>query len=180
MLRRLVIFFLTISLGAWSTGEPAETQADQTTEQQLNNDLTTTEQTTELSNQSNMPSAEDIAESDYYDNLSLLAELVQAEAGNQDEKGKRLVADVVLNRVESDRFPDSIPEVIYQDKQFSTVLDGALMDAGWHMDQSDYDAVWAEATAEHRLDENILFFTAGKYNAYCTPMYKYGDHYFGK
>ncbi|MFA6664344.1 MAG: cell wall hydrolase [Lachnospiraceae bacterium] len=127
-----------------------------------------------------MPSAEDIAETEYYDDLSLLAELVQAEAGNQDENGKRLVADVVLNRVASDRFPNSIPEVIYQDKQFSTVLDGALMDAGWHMDQSDYDAVWTEATAGQRLDSQVLFFTAGEYNPYCEPMYRYGDHYFGK
>lgn len=171
MLRKLVIFFLIISLGAWSAGEPTETAS-------ANNQ--TTEQTTQSSDQDDMPSAEDIAETEYYDDLSLLAELVQAEAGNQDENGKRLVADVVLNRVASDRFPNSIPEVIYQDKQFSTVLDGALLDAGWHMDQSDYDAVWTEATAGQRLDSQVLFFTAGEYNPYCEPMYKYGDHYFGK
>lgn len=39
--------------------------------------------------------------------MAMLAQLVQAEAGNQDLTGKRLVADVVLNRVDSERFPVS-------------------------------------------------------------------------
>lgn len=60
------------------------------------------------------------------DSLELLAQLVEAEAGNQDAIGKRLVVDVVLNRVDSDAFPDTIEEVIFQPYQFSCVLDG-----GW-------------------------------------------------
>lgn len=37
-----------------------------------------------------------------------LAQLVEAEAGTQGFYGKQLVADVVLNRVDSDIFPDTI------------------------------------------------------------------------
>ena len=126
------------------------------------------------------PTEEDIAEEEYYDSLSLLAELVHAEAGNQDLKGKRLVADVVLNRVDSDRFPNTIEDVIYQDHQFTTVLKGTIYDAGWDMTDEDYQAVMLEVNSGKRLDSEILFFTAGRYNKYCIPMYKYGDHYFGK
>lgn len=44
--------------------------------------------------------AAEISEEIYYDSLEYLACLVEAEAGNQDELGKRLVVDVVLNRVD--------------------------------------------------------------------------------
>lgn len=117
---------------------------------------------------------------DYMGELELLANLVEAESGNQDLKGKRLVADVVLNRVESDRFPNTITEVIYQDYQFSTVLDGALERASWHISDESFEAVRLEALeSEERLDEDILFFTYGEYNKHCEPAYQYGSHYFG-
>ncbi len=64
------------------------------------------------------------------DSLELLAQLVEAEAGNQDKVGKRLVVDVVLNRVDSDTFPDTIEEVIFQPYQFSCVLDGGAGESG--------------------------------------------------
>ena len=43
-----------------------------------------------------------------------------------DEKGKILVANVIMNRVRDDEFPDSITEVVYQKNQFSPVLDGSI------------------------------------------------------
>lgn len=42
----------------------------------------------------------DIEEEEYWDGLELLAICVEAEAGNQGLQGKRLVADVILNRAE--------------------------------------------------------------------------------
>ena len=50
----------------------------------------------------------------YYDSLELLALCVEAEAGDQGLYGKKLVADVVLNRVDSPDFPDNITDVILQ------------------------------------------------------------------
>ena len=121
-----------------------------------------------------------IEQEEWLGECELLAALVEAEAGNQDLTGKRLVADVVLNRMESDRFPNTITEVIYQDNQFSTVLDGALDKAQFNISDESFEAVRLEALeCEERLDEEILFFTAGGYNQYCTPGYKYMDHYFG-
>lgn len=121
---------------------------------------------------------EDIKEMDYWGELELLAAVVEAEAGNQDMIDKRLVVDVVLNRVDSPLFPDTITEVLEQPGQFTTMWNGAVEDAGYHMQQDDYDAVMMEVTGK-RLDYDIYFFTAGEYNASCKPAYIHGDHYFG-
>ena len=121
---------------------------------------------------------EDIKEMDYWGELELLAAVVEAEAGNQDMIGKRLVVDVVLNRVDSPLFPDTITEVLEQPGQFTTMWNGAVEDAGWHMQEDDYTAVMTEVTGK-RLDYDIYFFTAGEYNASCKPAYIHGDHYFG-
>ena len=62
------------------------------------------------------------SESDY----NVLLRIVQAEAGVCDEKGKILVANVVLNRVKSQEFPDSVRSVVYEPSQFSPVSDGSI------------------------------------------------------
>ena len=121
---------------------------------------------------------EDIKEMDYWGELELLAAVVEAEAGNQDMIGKRLVVDVVLNRVDSPLFPDTITEVLEQPGQFTTMWNGAVEDAGWHMQEDDYTAVMMEVTGV-RLDYDIYYFTAGEYNASCKPAYIHGDHFFG-
>ena len=122
-------------------------------------------------------SEEDIAEEEYWDQLELLALVVEAEAGNQDLTGKRLVVDVILNRVDSPYFPDTIEGVITDEGQFSSYANGAVDEAGWHMQQSDYDAVIAEIYGD-RLDEDIYFFTAGGYNPSGSDAYQHGDHFF--
>ena len=121
---------------------------------------------------------EDIKEMDYWGELELLAAVVEAEAGNQDMIGKRLVVDVVLNRVDSPLFPDTITEVLEQPGQFTTMWNGAVEDAGYHMQQDDYDAVMMEVTGK-RLDYDTYSFPAGKHNPSCKPAYIHGDHCFG-
>ena len=120
---------------------------------------------------------EQIAEEEHQSDLELLACLVYAEAGIEDLHGKRLVVDVVLNRVDSPDYPDNIRDVIFEKNQFSTVTDGALERAYREVTQECYDAVALEL--EERTDSSILFFTAGGYNASCVPAYVYGHHYFG-
>ena len=55
----------------------------------------------------------------------LLACVIDWEAGSEPYEGKLAVANVVLNRVRSSKFPSSISGVIYQNSQFSGVSDGA-------------------------------------------------------
>ena len=68
----------------------------------------------------------EVSEEDYV----ALLRLVEAEASGEDIKGKLLVANVVLNRVKSGVFPDTIKEVIYQRQngraQFSPVATGKI------------------------------------------------------
>ncbi len=119
----------------------------------------------------------ELAEEIYQDDLGLLACTVWAEAGNQDLRGKELVVDVVLNRVDSPEYPNTIREVIFDKSQFSTVTDGGLDKAYYNVTQDCYTAVANELSS--RNDSKALFFCAGGYGC-GTPMYKYGDHYFSR
>lgn len=59
-------------------------------------------------------------------NLYLLARLVHGEARGEPYKGKVAVAAVVLNRVRSASFPNTIAGVIYQSGAFDAVSDGQI------------------------------------------------------
>lgn len=59
-------------------------------------------------------------------NLYLLARLVYGEARGEPYKGQVAVAAVVLNRLKSSKFPNSVSGVIYQSGAFSVVSDGQI------------------------------------------------------
>jgi spore germination cell wall hydrolase CwlJ-like protein len=56
----------------------------------------------------------------------LLARLVRAEAQSEPYNGKVAVAEVVLNRINSGKFPSTVEGVIYQRGQFSPVSNGSI------------------------------------------------------
>lgn len=56
--------------------------------------------------------------------LEELARVIHAEARGESFEGQVGVGAVVLNRVQSEQFPDSITEVIHQPGQFSSLDDG--------------------------------------------------------
>ncbi|GIO42995.1 cell wall hydrolase [Paenibacillus apis] len=58
--------------------------------------------------------------------LLLLQKIVMAEAEAEPYEGKIAVTNVILNRLRSANFPDTIKEVIYQKSQFSPVHNGRL------------------------------------------------------
>lgn len=55
---------------------------------------------------------------------AMLAALIQCEAGGESYEGKLAVGSVVMNRVSSSRFPNTVAGVIYQGGQFSPVASG--------------------------------------------------------
>lgn len=114
----------------------------------------------------------------YYGELELVSLLVQAEAGNQDELGKRYVADVVFNRVDSEYFPDTIYDVIYQKHptQFSVTTNGALEKAGYTITEDVFEIVAEEA--ENRTNSEIIYFRTKKYHSSGHKAFKHQDHYF--
>ena len=56
----------------------------------------------------------------------LLASIIFCEAGNQSYEGQVAVGAVVMNRIRSEGFPDSMEEVIYQPGQFVPATTGWL------------------------------------------------------
>ncbi len=113
--------------------------------------------------------------------MELISQLVEAEAGNQSLLGKRLVCDVVLNRLRDGRFGDSVEEIIFMDKplQFSVTKNGAWEKAAYNMQKSDYVAVSLEFT-NGQYNTEVLYFNCGDYVEGTTPLFKEGDHYFSK
>lgn len=61
-----------------------------------------------------------------YDELTLLAALIQCEAGNECYEGQVAVGAVVMNRVRSGAYPGSIYGVIYDPYQFSPAGSGQV------------------------------------------------------
>jgi N-acetylmuramoyl-L-alanine amidase len=58
--------------------------------------------------------------------IRLLEQIVTAEAKGESLQGKVAVAEVILNRVESEKFPNTVRGVVYQKNQFSPVMDGSI------------------------------------------------------
>lgn len=60
----------------------------------------------------------------YEDDLYILSHVICGEAEGCGEDMKKSVGSVVLNRVEDDRFPDTIAEVVFQEGQYACTWDG--------------------------------------------------------
>ena len=89
-----------------------------------------------------------------------IAHLMMGEAGYTDSTERRLTASVLLNRVDSDKFPNSIGECLYQAGQYSTVRDGGPF---WQEPTAD---CWKDAeellthwyaTGDTDLPEDVLY-----------------------
>ena len=87
--------------------------------------------------------------------IDILASLVRAEARGESINGKIAVAAVVLNRVESNEFPDTIRGVIYQRGQFSPVINGSINQVA---DQDSYTAVYEAIAGADPSNGAIYFF----------------------
>ena len=89
-----------------------------------------------------------------------VAHLMMGEAGHTDSLERRLTASVLLNRVDSNLFPDTIGECLYQDGQYTTVRDGGPFwdepTAECWQDAEDLLTQWYE-TGETDLPENVLY-----------------------
>lgn len=55
----------------------------------------------------------------------ILERIVEAEAGDQDVAGRQMVANVILNRLQSSRFPNTVAGVVFAHRQFSPVSNGS-------------------------------------------------------
>ena len=110
------------------------------------------------------------------EDIELLALVTMAEAEGENEEGKRMVIDTILNRVDSERFDNTISEVIYAPNQFTSMWNGRINRC--YVADDICQLVIEELT--NRTNYDVLYFTAYQYGAYGTPMFQIGNHYFSK
>ncbi|MFQ9934164.1 MAG: cell wall hydrolase [Lachnospiraceae bacterium] len=121
-----------------------------------------------------------ITEGDY----EALKRIVEAEAGNQDDVGRILVANVIFNRVRDSRFPNTVYDVIFQSDggihQFQPTADGAY----YSVNVSDKTKECVDrALAGEDYSDGALFFTRRTsqdswFNTSLTFLFVHGAHYF--
>ena len=112
-----------------------------------------------------------------YDNYTLLVACVEAEAADEPFDGKRMVADVILNRVDHSGYPSTVYGVITQPYRFTSYWDGAIdrrLSIG--IQEETYEAVNMEL--KERGYPGLLHFQEGSYSPYGTAWRKIGNHYF--
>ena len=106
----------------------------------------------------------------------LLERCVEAEAGNQGRLGKAYVCDVILNRLDSGRWGDTLEEVILYPNAFSVVSNGTI----YSIEVTDETKDVIEEELLCRQDYDIISFRTGNYFAGLVPAFQYKDHYFSK
>lgn len=156
----------------WNRQRMAIQQAEEAREEYLRKEQTEAPESADLAIEEDV-TQQDAAYSELTE-MELLTRCVQAEAGNQDFDGRRMVADVVLNRVSDPDFPDTIREVILQDDQFEVASDGRIYDAD--PDDETLEAVRMELQCVSW--PGLFYFRTGQFSEYGTPWKKVGDHYF--
>ena len=103
----------------------------------------------------------------------LLAALIFCEAGNQPYEGQVAVGAVVMNRVKSGSYPDTISDVIYQSGQFTPAMTGwldSVLASGGYTDSAMQAA--EDALAGSNPVGGCLYFSTG------GGGYQIGDHFF--
>lgn len=115
------------------------------------------------------------------DDIDLLAKIIWLEARGEKFEGQQAVAEVVLNRILSDDFPDTLSGVIYERHdgvdQFSTACLVHTAEPGF----SQYAAIESALTGPSILPVEVVFFSQGPQNdniwgtigghVFCYPWY---------
>lgn len=122
------------------------------------------------------------------ENYEILCRIVEAEAGSEDEKGRMLIANVVMNRVESRRFPNTVKDVVFQKDggffQFSPVANGRYYKV--KISEKTKEAVAKVLRGEDESYGALYFvnrYAANPENmrwfdTRCTPLFTHGRHEF--
>ena len=108
------------------------------------------------------------------EDIDLIALVTMAEAEGECEEGKRLVIDTILNRMDSDHFPDTIYDVVYQKNQFTSMWNGRT-NRCYVMDDI-RQLVIDELRC--RTNYDVIFFRTKHYSEYGSPLFRVEHHYF--
>jgi N-acetylmuramoyl-L-alanine amidase len=114
--------------------------------------------------------------------IILLARIIHGEARGESFKGKVGVGAVILNRVKSSQFPNTIREVILQRGQFSSLLDGQ---ANFFPDQVSMNAAKTALIGYDPTHSSLFFYnpkvaTNLSWISQRPIIKKIGDHVFAR
>ena len=108
------------------------------------------------------------------DEKYLIYQITFLEAGNQSMEGQRAVVEVILNRVLSDEYPDTVEGVLSQSGQFTT---WPYCNSKSHNEEQE-EALQLVYEEEPVLTLDYLMFSRGKFS-WGRNYIKIGDHWFG-
>lgn len=107
------------------------------------------------------------------DDINLLSALVFCEARGESLDGQKAVVEVVLNRVLDSDFKNTVYDVIYEKRQFST----ASKLKGTTPNEENYEAVrYVVENGPTIFSTNYVYFSVGKSNG--RNFTKLGNHWF--
>lgn len=106
-----------------------------------------------------------------------LARIVYWEARGEREQGQLAVANVVLNRVRHDAWPDSIRGVIYQKHQFTPTRNKRYSKV--HVPEQYREIARRALDGERAVDDDTVYFSRGR-GSYGRGWRKIGQHWFGR
>ena len=122
--------------------------------------------------------ASSLSEHDIY----LMAKMIHAEARGESDKGQLAVGAVIMNRVKSASFPNTISGVLYQKNQFTAVNDGQFH--AYEPNQKAYNAAYAAARGEDPTYGSLYYWNPAKTNnswLNSKPILaRIGNHVFAK
>ena len=108
------------------------------------------------------------------EDIELIALVTMAEAEGESEYGKRLVIDTILNRMDSEYWPDTASEVIYQEDQFTSVWNGRIDRCYVRNDICQL----VKEELVNRSNYDVVFFRTKYFSPYGQPLFQEGNHYF--
>ena len=106
--------------------------------------------------------------------IDLIALVTMAEAESEPEEGKRLVIDVILNRIDSPRFANTVEGVIYARNAFECMWNGRVERC---YVRDDIRQLVIEEI-QNRRNSEVYYFRMGYYHNFGTPVLQVGNHYF--
>lgn len=187
----------SISVGSENVVDKSKEEAEEKTDEQVVVDEQTTTKNQDKKEKKAKAAASKKKKEETVPVISLganqkevLLRIVEAEATGEDIKGKMLVANVILNRVKSSQFPDTVKEVVFQKNgrttQFSPIADGRYWSVS--ISKSTREAVERVLNGEDESQGALYFSARSKakksnmswFDNNLTWLFKYGGHEFYK
>lgn len=105
------------------------------------------------------------------EDIDLMARVVMSEASTQSDDCKQAIASVILNRVRSDKYPNTVSEVVYSQNQFSVANNGQPT-------EDCYGAVYAAIAYPEGFPSDMYWFRNSFYHSFAYEYCKIGNTYF--